>query len=107
MIWEDLRKSMREANALGARFKIAGDTIEIAGELPDELRRAPSPDLLRDYLGAESADNEALDFLDTLRVESDTSSGSVHGLSVSKTAAGDLLVSPGTDFHGSLGLPTS
>jgi hypothetical protein len=45
--------------------------------------------------------------LDTLRVESDTSSGSVHGLSVSKTAAGDLLVSPGTDFHGSLGLPTS
>jgi DNA polymerase I-like protein with 3'-5' exonuclease and polymerase domains len=69
MIWEHLRKSVREANALGARFKVVGDTIEIAGELPDQLRTVLSPDLLRDYLGAESADNEALDFLDTLRVE--------------------------------------
>jgi hypothetical protein len=41
--------------------------------------------------------------LDTLRVISDASStGDVHGLSVSKTATGDILVSPGSEFHGLL-----
>jgi hypothetical protein len=44
--------------------------------------------------------------IDRLQVVSDASStGGVHGLSVSKTAAGDVLVSPGADFHGSLALP--
>jgi len=44
--------------------------------------------------------------IDRLHVVSDASStGSIHGLSVSQTAAGEVLVSPGTDFHGSLMLP--
>jgi probable HAF family extracellular repeat protein len=46
--------------------------------------------------------------VDRLHVVSDaTSTGSIHGLSVSKHAAGDVVVSPGTDFHGSLALPTA
>jgi len=41
--------------------------------------------------------------IDTLRVVSDApTSGSVHGLTVSKTGAGDVLISPGTDFHGAI-----
>ena len=40
--------------------------------------------------------------LDKFHIVSDASStGSVHGLSVSKSMAGDVLVSPGTDFSGS------
>ena len=46
--------------------------------------------------------------IDILHVVSDASStGSTHGLSVWKNAAGDVLVSPGTDFHGSVAIPTA
>jgi hypothetical protein len=46
--------------------------------------------------------------LDTLHIISDASStGSIHGLTVSKTIAGDVLVSPGTAFDGSLTAPTT
>ncbi len=46
--------------------------------------------------------------INTLHVVSDASStGGVHGLSLSKTTAGDVLVSPGTDFSGSIGLQTT
>jgi hypothetical protein len=44
--------------------------------------------------------------IDTLKV-ADAASNGGSGLSVSKTAAGDVLVSSGTDFYGSLALPTS
>jgi DNA polymerase-1 len=69
MTWEDVRKAVREAHLLGVVFTIVGDTVETTGDLPDELRAVLSLEVLRDYLGAETADNEALDFLDTLRVE--------------------------------------
>jgi hypothetical protein len=46
--------------------------------------------------------------VDKVHIVSDAlSTGDVHGLSVSKSSAGDVLVSPGTDFKGSLALPTS
>jgi hypothetical protein len=46
--------------------------------------------------------------IDKLNVISDaTSTGDTHGLSVSKSLAGDVLVNPGTDFHGLLASPTS
>jgi hypothetical protein len=46
--------------------------------------------------------------VDRFHIISDASStGDVHGLSVSKSAAGDVLVSPGTGFSGSLVVPTS
>jgi hypothetical protein len=46
--------------------------------------------------------------IDKFHILSDASStGDVHGLSVSKSAAGDVLVSPGADFKGSLALTTS
>ena len=38
--------------------------------------------------------------VDKVHVISDVSSSSVHGLSVSHTAAGDVLVSTGSNFHG-------
>lgn len=45
--------------------------------------------------------------VDKLHVVSDAFDSSAHGLSVSKTSAGDLLVTPGTDFCGSLVTPTT
>jgi hypothetical protein len=46
--------------------------------------------------------------IDKIHVISDApSTGGIHGLSVSKSLAGDVLVNPGTDFHGSLASPTS
>jgi hypothetical protein len=46
--------------------------------------------------------------IDKLHVISDApSGGSIHGLSVSKSLAGDVLVKPGTDFQGLLPSPTS
>jgi hypothetical protein len=69
------------------------------------LARADSWSYKNDLLSIKAANGKVID---RLHVVSDASStGSVHGLSVSKTAAGDVLVSPGTDFHGSLALPTS
>jgi hypothetical protein len=43
---------------------------------------------------------------DKLRID-DKASSFNGGLALSRTATGDVLVSPGTDFHGSLALPTS
>ena len=69
------------------------------------LAQADSWSYKNDLLSIKTACGEVID---RLHVVSDASStGSVHGLSVSKNAAGDVLVSPGTDFHGSLALPTS
>jgi hypothetical protein len=75
---------------------------------------------LADLVGLAKADswsykNDLLSFgaangkvIDRLHIVSDASStGSVHGLSISKNAAGDVLVSPGTDFHGSFALPSA
>ena len=45
--------------------------------------------------------------VDKLHVVSDAFDSSVHGLSVSKTSAGDLLVTRETDFCGSLVTPTT
>jgi hypothetical protein len=47
--------------------------------------------------------------VDKIPVISDASVpvGSAHGLSVSMSAAGDVLVKPGSDFHGVIALPTS
>jgi hypothetical protein len=46
--------------------------------------------------------------IDKLHVISDApSTGNVHGLSVSKSLAGDVLVKPGTDFQGLLPSPMS
>lgn len=45
--------------------------------------------------------------IDKLHVLSDaTTTGSIHGLAVSKSAAGDVLVIPGTAFSGTVALPT-
>jgi len=46
--------------------------------------------------------------IDILHVVSDApSTGDVHGLLVSKNAAGDVHIGPGTDFHGSIAMPTT
>jgi hypothetical protein len=68
------------------------------------LAQADSWSYKNDLLSIKTANGKVID---RLHVVSDASStGSVHGLSVSKNAAGDVLVSPGTDFQGSLA-PTS
>jgi hypothetical protein len=69
------------------------------------LAQADSWSYKNDLLSIKNAHGKVIG---RLHVVSDASStGSVHGLSVSKTAAGDVLVSPGTDFHGALALPPS
>jgi hypothetical protein len=45
--------------------------------------------------------------IETLHVVSDALGSGIHGLSLSKTSAGDVLVRPGTDFGGSLVAPTT
>jgi len=46
--------------------------------------------------------------IDKLHVVSDASStNGIHGLSVSMSPAGDVLIRPGADFHGTLALPNS
>jgi hypothetical protein len=45
--------------------------------------------------------------IERLHVVSDTLGVGIHGLSVSRTSAGDVLVSPGTDFSGVLVAPTT
>jgi hypothetical protein len=67
------------------------------------LAQADSWSYKNDLLSIKTACGKVID---RLHVVSDAS-GSVHGLSVSKTAAGDLLVSPGADFHGSLVLQST
>jgi hypothetical protein len=52
--------------------------------------------------------NSSGQVIDRVHIVSDSpSTGGVNGLSVSKTAAGDVLVSPGTDFKGALSLTNS
>jgi hypothetical protein len=67
------------------------------------LAQADSWSYKNDLLSIKTACSKVID---RLHVVSDAS-GSVHGLLVSKTAAGDLLISPGTDFYGSLVLPST
>jgi DNA polymerase I-like protein with 3'-5' exonuclease and polymerase domains len=69
MTGEDLRKAVRQATLLGVKFTVVGADVDIAGDLPDDLRAVLQPDLLRDYFGAESLDNEALEFVESLGVE--------------------------------------
>jgi hypothetical protein len=65
------------------------------------LAQSDSWSYKNDLLSIKAANGKVID---RLHVVSDASSTSVHGLSVSKNAAGDVLVSPRTDFHGSLAL---
>jgi hypothetical protein len=111
-----------------------GQAVDLTGGQPDLVRIATvkiddpkdfhgTVDLhnlsLADLVGLAEADrwtyhNDMLSIfnacgrvVDKLHVISDASStGSVHGLSVSRYVAGDVLVRPGTDFHGSLAAPT-
>ncbi len=75
---------------------------------------------LADFVGLAKADNWSYkndilkirdacgQVIDRIHIISDASStGDVHGLSVSRSAAGDVLVTPGTDFKGSLAPLTS
>jgi hypothetical protein len=67
------------------------------------LANADSWSYRHDILSISNAYGQAID---KLRVVSDAMPASgINGLSVSKNAAGDVLVSPGSDFHGSLALP--
>jgi DNA polymerase I len=70
--WKELRKAVREAQQLGAGFRIVGDTVEISGVLPDDVRDRLDPALLREYLGAAQVEAEAIAFLDTLDVKAVT-----------------------------------
>lgn len=71
----------------------------------EELAQADSWSYKNDLLSIQGARGRVLD---QFHVISDAAStGGVHGLTVSKTAAGDVLVSPGTDFSGSIALTTS
>jgi DNA polymerase I len=64
--WRNLRLAVREATKLGCEFRVVGADVEIDGTLPHDIVRAA----LRDYLGADSDDNAALDFADCLGVAS-------------------------------------
>jgi hypothetical protein len=69
------------------------------------LAQADSWSYKNDLLTLRNASGQVID---RFHIISDASStGGVNGLSVSKDAAGDLLVIPGTDFKGSLVPPTS
>jgi DNA polymerase I len=68
--WTDLRAAVREAAALGARFCVFGDTVEITpSDLPAELLARLPANLLADYLGAARLDQVEIDFLATLQTE--------------------------------------
>jgi hypothetical protein len=70
------------------------------------LAKADSWSYKNDLLAIKSVCGKVID---RLYVISDASvpAGSPHGLSVSMSAAGDVLVKPGSDFHGVIALPTS
>ena len=69
--WRHLRLAVKQAHALGAEFRIRGEEVEIGGidRLPDKLRAALNPELLREYVGAAEDDDEATEFLDKLGAE--------------------------------------
>ena len=67
-VWTELRKTVREAHLLGAKFRIVGDSIEIDGDLPGDLKAALPVPMLRQYLGATRTDREAVEFLSQLGV---------------------------------------
>jgi DNA polymerase-1 len=70
-----LKRALKEAIALGARFRIAGADVECDGldALPETLRdtltQFATQGLLRSYLGGDEADDAALDLLELLDVE--------------------------------------
>ncbi len=70
-----IRNLLREAQALGARFRLSGYDVEIDGfdDLPDDLQvrlaRHCSSGLLWCYLGGEDLDNPSLDLADELGIE--------------------------------------
>jgi DNA polymerase-1 len=70
-----IRNLLREAKALGARFRLSGYDVEIDGldDLPDDLQaklaRHCDNGLLWCYLGGEDLDNRSLDLADELCVE--------------------------------------
>jgi hypothetical protein len=65
------------------------------------LAQADSWSYKNDLLSIKAANGKVIDRLHVISDASSTGSG-VHGLMVSKTAAGAVLVSPGTDFSGTL-----
>ena len=70
-----LRHLLRECKALGARFRLCGHEVEIAGldDLPDDLQAALRPHqvsgLLWAYLGGEELDEPSLALADDLGIE--------------------------------------
>ena len=68
-----------------------------------DMARAASWSFKNDPLTIADAKGHAID---KLRID-DQASGFNGGLALSRSATGDVLVSPGTDFHGLLALPTS
>jgi hypothetical protein len=68
------------------------------------LARADHWSYANDLLSISNAGGKVID---TLRVASDALGSGIHGLAVSKTSAGDVLVSPGADFSGMLVAPTT
>lgn len=103
----------------GSKANVAESTVQM--DQPREFHG--TVDLFRlgvaDLVGLSQADhwsykNDMLSIyngcgsvVDKLHVVSDAFGSSVHGLSVSTTTAGDVLVRPGTDFSGSLVVPTT
>src|SRR6516162_547413 len=74
--WSRVSKAVREASALGARFRIAGGTVAINGDgtLPPALRgelvELSNRGLLRAFLtGGDDPDIEAVAFADRLGIE--------------------------------------
>jgi DNA polymerase I-like protein with 3'-5' exonuclease and polymerase domains len=68
-VWQDLRKAVREAHRLGAKFRIVGADIEIDGALPATVQDRLPAELLREYFGAVRTDNRAQAFLASMDVE--------------------------------------
>ena len=66
--WIELRHAVREAKERGAEFSIVGAEIEIAGDLPAELRARLPAELLWSYLGAEKTDIAEQRFADLIAV---------------------------------------
>jgi hypothetical protein len=64
------------------------------------LAQADSWCYAHDLLSIRNAGGQVIDRVHI--VSEATSSSDVHGLSLTKSAAGDVLISPGSDFHGGL-----
>jgi len=77
---------------------VAGREVDLK-----DMAKAASWSFRDDVLTIADAKGHAID---KLHID-DQASGFNGGLALSRTATGDVLVSPGTDFHGLLALPTS